>query len=54
VVQFLADKGAPLDTPDARGRTPLAIADTIPLESVFDLITRLVIQAGGVPTKSKR
>jgi ankyrin repeat protein len=54
VVQFLAGKGAPLDTPDARGRTPIAIADAIPLEAVFDLLTRLVIQAGGVPTKSKR
>ena len=27
VVQFLADKGVPLDEKDARGRTPIAIAD---------------------------
>lgn len=54
VVQFLAEKGVPLDNKDARGRTPIDIADVLPLDTVVDLLTQLIIKSGAVPTKSKR
>jgi len=53
IVDFLAEKGAPLDSKDARGRTPINLADGPPFDKVVAEITRLVIKAGGVPTKSK-
>ena len=53
VIDFLAEKGAPLDTKDARGRTPINVADGPPFDKVVAEITRLVIKAGGVPTRSK-
>jgi ankyrin repeat protein len=53
IVDFLAEKGAPLDNKDARGRTPINVADGPPFDKVVAEITRLVIKAGGVPTKSK-
>jgi cytohesin len=55
VIQFLADKGVPLDTKDARGRTPIAIADPLPIDLAEELLTKLIVQAGGTPAfKSKR
>ena len=54
VVEFLAEKGVPLDNKDARGRTPIDIADILPLDTVVDLLTQLIIKSGAVPTKSKR
>jgi ankyrin repeat protein len=53
VIDFLAEKGAPLDVKDARGRTPINVADGPPFDKAVAEITRLVIKAGGVPTKSK-
>ncbi|SPE39231.1 Ankyrin [Candidatus Sulfopaludibacter sp. SbA3] len=54
VVEFLASKGAPLNEKDARGRTPFDICDPLPLDQVQDVLTRLIVQAGGVAPKSKR
>ncbi|MDR3703423.1 MAG: ankyrin repeat domain-containing protein [Candidatus Sulfopaludibacter sp.] len=54
VVEFLASKGAPLNEKDARGRTPFDICDPLPLDQVQDVLTRLIVAAGGVPPKSKR
>jgi hypothetical protein len=54
VVEFLASKGAPLNEKDARGRTPFDICDPLPLDQVQDTLTKLIVQAGGVPPKSKR
>ena len=54
IVDFLAEKGAPLGAKDARGRTPIDIADGLPLDQVVEELTRLIVKAGGVPTKSKR
>jgi len=54
IVDFLAEKGAPLDAKDARGRTPIDVADVLPLDQVVDELTRLIVKAGGTPTKSKR
>jgi ankyrin repeat protein len=55
VVQFLADKGADLDVKDKRGRTPIAIADILPLDIVVDLLTQLIEKSGHTPqTVTKR
>ena len=55
VVQFLADKGAPLDEKNARGRTPIDIADILPIDKAVDLMTSLIIKSGAKPkTPSKR
>jgi ankyrin repeat protein len=54
IVDFLAEKGAPLDAKDARGRTPIDVADVLPLDQVVTELTRLIVAAGGTPTKSKR
>ncbi len=55
VVQFLADKGVPLDAKDARGRTPMVIADILPLDTVVELLTRLIVKSGATPAiPSKR
>ena len=55
VVQFLADKGADLDVKDARGRTPIAIADILPLDTVVELLTQLIVKSGHTPqTFTKR
>jgi uncharacterized protein len=54
VVEFLASKGAPLNTKDARGRTPFEICDPIPLDQVQDVLSRLIVAAGGEAPKTKR
>ena len=55
VVQFLADKGAPLDAKDNRGRTPMVIADILPLDTVVTLLTNLIVKSGHTPAiPSKR
>jgi uncharacterized protein len=51
VVQFLADKGAPLDEKDARGRTPIEIADILPIDKAVDLLTQLIVKSGAEPKK---
>ena len=55
VVQFLADNGAELDPIDANGRTPLQIADIIPIDHAVDLLAKLIRATGAEPhTRSKR
>lgn len=55
VIQFLADKGVPLDAKDARGRTPIALADPLPIDQAQDLLTKLIVATGATPLiKSKR
>ncbi len=55
VVQFLADQGADLDVKDDRGRTPIAIADILPLDTVVELLTQLIVKSGHTPqTVTKR
>jgi hypothetical protein len=49
VVQFLADKGVPLDEMNARGRTPIDIADGLPIDHAVDLLTNLIIKSGAKP-----
>src|SRR5262249_10311203 len=49
VVQFLADKGVPLDEKDARGRTPIVIADVLPIDKAVELITSLIVKSGATP-----
>jgi ankyrin repeat protein len=55
VIQFLADKGAPLDERNDRGRTPIDIADVLPLDQAVELLTELIIKSGAKPkTPTKR
>ena len=55
VVQFLADKGADLDPQDVNGRTPIQIADVLPIDKAVELMTKLIVQSGQQPkTPSKR
>jgi ankyrin repeat protein len=55
VIQFLADKGVPLDEKDGRGRTPINVADTLPIDKAVDLLTELIVKSGATPKNpSKR
>jgi uncharacterized protein len=55
VIRFLAEKGAPLDERNDRGRTPIDIADVLPLDQAVDLLTELIIKSGSKPkTPTKR
>jgi ankyrin repeat protein len=55
VVHFLADNGADLDPIDANGRTPLSIADIIPIDNAVDLLAKLIRASGAEPhARSKR
>ena len=49
VIQFLADHGAALDELDGAGRTPLAAADSLPVDQAVDLLTKLITERGGKP-----
>jgi len=49
VIQFLADKGAPLDEKNARGRTPMDVADILPIDKAVSLMTSLIIKSGAKP-----
>jgi uncharacterized protein len=49
VVQFLADKGADLDPVDANGRTPIIIADVLPIDMAVELLTKLITATGAQP-----
>jgi ankyrin repeat protein len=55
VIRFLADKGAPLDEKNAAGRTPIDLADGLPIDKAVDLFTELIIKSGSKPkSPSKR
>ena len=49
VIQFLADHGAVLDELNGAGRTPIAIADGLPVDLAVDLLTKLITERGGKP-----
>jgi ankyrin repeat protein len=49
VIQFLADKGAVLDELNGAGRTPIAIADNLPVDLAVDLLTKLISERGEKP-----
>jgi uncharacterized protein len=55
VIRFLAEKGAPLDERNDRGRTPIDVADVLPLDQAVDLLTELIVKSGAKPkTPTKR
>ena len=55
VIRFLAEKGAPLDEKNAQGRTPIDIADVLPIDKAVDLLTELILKSGTKPkSPSKR
>jgi ankyrin repeat protein len=49
VIQFLADHGARLDEMNGAGRTPIAVADNLPVDLAVDLLTRLLAERGEKP-----
>ena len=55
VIRFLAEKGAPLDEKNAAGRTPIDLADGLPIDKAVDLFTELILKSGTKPkSPSKR
>jgi uncharacterized protein len=54
VVQFLADKGADLDAVDARGRTPITVANGLPIDNAVELLTKLIEASGKTPKQSPK
>jgi uncharacterized protein len=49
VIQFLADHHARLDELNEAGRTPMAIADNLPVDLAVDLLTKLITARGEQP-----
>jgi len=49
VIQFLADHGAKLDEMNGAGRTPIAVADNLPVDLAVDLLTKLLADRGQKP-----
>ncbi len=49
VIQFLSDHNAPLDEKDGRGRTPIDVADVLPIDKAVDLLTAILIKRGTPP-----
>jgi uncharacterized protein len=49
VIQFLADHGAKLDEMNGAGRTPIAVADNLPVDLAVDLLTKLLADRGEKP-----
>jgi len=49
VIQFLADHGAKLDEMNGAGRTPISIADGLPVDLAVDLLTKLMTARGETP-----
>jgi ankyrin repeat protein len=55
VIQFLAAKGAPVDERNSAGRTPIDLADGLPIDKAVDLFTELILKSGAKPkSPSKR
>jgi hypothetical protein len=49
VVQYLAEIHAPLDEKNARGRTPIDVANGPPIDKAVTLITELILKSGAQP-----
>jgi uncharacterized protein len=49
VMQFLADRGAKLDEMNAANRTPISLADGLPVDLAVDLLTKLIAESGSKP-----
>jgi ankyrin repeat protein len=55
VIQYLNDIHAPLDEKNARGRTPIDVANGPPIDEAVTLITDLIVKSGAQPVHpSKR
>jgi len=54
VIQFLADKGADPDALDANGRTPIVIANFLPIDTGVELLVKLIEQSGKTPKVSPK
>ena len=55
VIRFLAEKGAPVDERNAAGRTPIDLADGLPIDKAVDLFTGLILKSEAKPkSPSKR
>jgi uncharacterized protein len=54
VVQFLADKGADLDAVDGRGRTPITVANGLPIDKAVTLLANLIEASGKTPKQSPK
>ena len=49
IMQFLIDRGAKLDEMNAAGRTPISLADGLPVDLAVDLLTKLLAERGEKP-----
>ncbi len=49
VIRFLAEKGAPVDELNSEGRTPIDLADGLPIDKAVDLFTELIVKSGIKP-----
>ena len=54
VIQFLADKGADPDALDANGRTPIVIANFLPIDKGVELLVKIIEQSGKTPKISPK
>jgi ankyrin repeat protein len=54
VIQFLADKGADLDSVDGRGRTPITLANVLPIDNAVTLLAKLIEASGKAPKQSPK
>jgi len=49
VIQFLADRGAKLDELNAAGRTPISLAEPLPVDQAIDRLLKLLAERGEKP-----
>ena len=49
VMQFLIDRGAKVDEMNAANRTPIALADGLPVDLAVDLLTKVITERGLKP-----
>ncbi len=54
VIKFLASKGADVDPEDINGRTPIVIANFLPIDKAVTLMTKLIVDSGNTPKKSAK
>jgi ankyrin repeat protein len=54
VIQFLADKGAALDEVDANNRTPITVANVLPIDQAVELLDKLITASGKTPKQSPK